>query len=135
VKLEVIMHVSTRRRYTDAFKTEALRLVSESGGPVAQIARDLGISDNVLYRWVSGQRHTRAQGTTPATLREEREELAMLKHENVLLRQEQDFYDVRRRSSRESAHEIPRDSEATIVAFPFGLMCRTLAVSAAGYYA
>ena len=85
------MSVSTRRRYTDAFKTEAVRLVSESGRPVAQIARELGILDNVLYRWVSRQRHAHAQGTTPTTLREEREELAKLKRENVLLRQERDF--------------------------------------------
>ena len=32
------MPVSTRRRYTDAFKAEAVRLVSESGRPVAQRA-------------------------------------------------------------------------------------------------
>ena len=85
------MSISTRRRYTDAFKTEAVRLVSESGRPVAQLARELGVPDNVLYRWVSRQRQAHAQGTTPATLREEREELATLKRENLLLRQERDF--------------------------------------------
>ena len=85
------MPVSTRRRYTEAFKTEAVRLVSESGRPVAQLARELGIPDNVLYRWVSGSRHAHAQGTTPATLREERKELAKLRRENLLLRQERDF--------------------------------------------
>jgi transposase len=89
--LEVIMPVSTRRRYTDTFKTEAVRLVSESGRPVAQLARELDIPDNVLYRWVSRQRQAYAQGATPATLREEREELAALKRENLLLRQERDF--------------------------------------------
>ena len=85
------MPVSARRRYTDAFKTEAVRLVRESGRPVAQLARELGIPDHVLYRWVSRQRQAHAQGTTPATLREEREEVATLKRENLLLRQERDF--------------------------------------------
>ena len=69
-----------------------MRLLSESGRPVAQIARELGIPDNVPSRWViSRQRHAHAQGTTPATLRVERAELATLKRENLLLRQERDF--------------------------------------------
>ena len=95
------MPVSTRRQYTDAFKTEAVRLVSEFGRPVAQIARELGIPDNVLYRWVSGQRHAHALGATPATLRDE---LATLKRENVLLRQERDFL---RRAAAFFARESP----------------------------
>ena len=49
-KSEVIMPEVRRRRYTDAFKMEAVRLVRESAHPVAQVARDLGIPDNVLYR-------------------------------------------------------------------------------------
>ena len=91
VKLEDIMPVSTRRRYTDAFKAAAVRLVSESGRPVAQLARELGIPDNGLYRWGRRPRQTHAQGTTPATLREEREALAALTRENLLLRQARDF--------------------------------------------
>ena len=33
-----------RRQFTDAFKFEAVRLTRESGRPVAQVARELGIS-------------------------------------------------------------------------------------------
>jgi transposase len=44
------MPVLSRRRYTDACKTEAVRLVSESGPPVAQVARELGIPDHVRLR-------------------------------------------------------------------------------------
>jgi transposase len=102
--MEVIMPVLTRRRSTDACKTEAVRLVSESGRPVAQIAREPGIPDKVLYHWVSGQRHAHAQGTTLATLREEREELATLNRENVRLRQEGDFL---RRAAASFARESP----------------------------
>ncbi|MBH0182582.1 MAG: transposase, partial [Nitrospira sp.] len=49
------MATTTRRQFTDAFKSEAVRLTRASGRPVAQVARELGISDNVLYRWRSEQ--------------------------------------------------------------------------------
>ena len=38
------MPVSTRRRYTEEFKREAVRLMRESAYPVAQAAQDLGDS-------------------------------------------------------------------------------------------
>jgi transposase len=37
--------------FTAEFKREALRLVESSGKPLAQVARELGISDNTLYGW------------------------------------------------------------------------------------
>ncbi len=55
MKSEVSMATTTRCQFTDAFKFEAVRLTRESGRPVAQVARELGISDNVLYRWRSEQ--------------------------------------------------------------------------------
>ena len=57
------MPASTRRRYTEEFKKEAVRLVRESAHPVAQVARELGISDNVLYRWTAQHRQAEAHGT------------------------------------------------------------------------
>ena len=53
VKSEGIMAELKRRRYTEEFQREAMRVVRESAHPVAQVARDLGIPDNVLYRWTS----------------------------------------------------------------------------------
>ncbi|MEO6544639.1 MAG: transposase, partial [Nitrospiraceae bacterium] len=47
------MPKTTRRQFTDVFKSEAVRLTRESGRPVAQVARELGISDKGLYRWRS----------------------------------------------------------------------------------
>lgn len=82
---------TTRRQFTDAFKSEAVRLTREAGQPVAQVARDLGISDNVLYRWRTEQRQVDSQGRTRQAVRTEQEELTRLKRENETLRKERDF--------------------------------------------
>ena len=39
------------QRYTQEFKLEAIRLLSEAEKPVAQIARELGIRVNQIYKW------------------------------------------------------------------------------------
>ena len=41
-----------RRRFTREFKLEAVKLVTERGVTLAQAARDLDISGQVLRRWV-----------------------------------------------------------------------------------
>ncbi len=58
------MLVKARRRYAEEFKIEAVRLVREFAHPVAQVARDLGIPENVLYRWRTQQQQAEAHGTT-----------------------------------------------------------------------
>lgn len=40
-----------RKYYDREFKVNAVRLVTERGRPVAEIARDLGINENMLWRW------------------------------------------------------------------------------------
>ena len=82
---------TTRRQFTDAFKFESVRLTREAGRPVAQVARDLGISDNVLYRWRTEQRQVESQGRTRQAVRAEQEELTRLTRENETLRKERDF--------------------------------------------
>jgi transposase len=42
---------SDQRVYTREFKVEAVRLSERSDKTVAQIARDLGVPERVLYRW------------------------------------------------------------------------------------
>jgi len=81
----------TRRRYTEECKREAVRLVRESAHPVAHVARDLGIPDNVLYRWTAQHRQAEAHGTTRAAQRTEAEELTRVKRELARVTQERDF--------------------------------------------
>ena len=74
------------------FKPEAVRLVRESAHPVAQVARDLGISDNVLYRWTRpapAGRRPRAPHGSPSAPR--RRNSRVLKRELARVTQERDF--------------------------------------------
>ena len=85
------MPETTRRQFTDEFKAEAVRLTRESKRPVARVARELGISDNVLCRWMTEQRHVESRGSTRQAVRAEQDELTRLKRENEILRKERDF--------------------------------------------
>jgi len=41
----------SRRKYDRAFKYEAVKLVAEGGRSVAEVARNLGVNENLLHRW------------------------------------------------------------------------------------
>jgi transposase-like protein len=46
----------TRRKFEQDFKEGAVRLVRETGKPIAQVARELGIHDGTLGNWVNADR-------------------------------------------------------------------------------
>lgn len=77
-----------RRRYTEEFKREAVRLMETSGKPVAELARDLGINDNNLYRW-RGLYGSQAKAN--GNMAEMEAELKRLRHEVEVLRVERDI--------------------------------------------
>ena len=82
----------TNRTYTREFKVEAVQLARSSKKPIAQIARDLGISDSALHQWRKqyGEHGEQAfPGSGHQTVQEE--EIRQLKRENELLRQERDI--------------------------------------------
>ncbi|MEO1929316.1 MAG: transposase [Gammaproteobacteria bacterium] len=41
-----------RRRFTTEYKQEAVQLAQQSDIPISQVAKNLGINDNVLRRWI-----------------------------------------------------------------------------------
>ena len=45
-----------RRKYTKEFKQEAVQLSYESNRSVAEVAKNLGVRPELLYRWRSEQR-------------------------------------------------------------------------------
>lgn len=81
---------SARRKYTDAYKAEAVDLVITSGKPIAEIARDLGINEGTLGNWVNRARKRGEVAVKPLTI-DERAELADLRVENRRLKMEREI--------------------------------------------
>ena len=77
-----------RRQFTAEYKAEAVKLVIETKLSQAQVARDLGLSESILGRWV---RKARGNGTSTALSITERAELKRLQRENAVLRKERDI--------------------------------------------
>ena len=74
----------TRRNFDKDFREGAVRLVRETGKPIAQVARDLGINEGTLGNWVNADRRRRGEGDG-ALSEDERAELARLRKENAEL--------------------------------------------------
>ena len=79
----------SRRKFDRDFREGAVRLVRETGKPIAQIARDLGINEGTLWNWVNGDRRRRDGGDGQLS-EDERAELARLRKENAELAMERD---------------------------------------------
>jgi transposase len=79
----------TRRRFDRDFQQGAVRLVLETGKPIAQVARELGINDGTLGNWVAKQRRADQQGNGALT-EDERAELNRLRKENAELQMQRD---------------------------------------------
>jgi transposase len=89
---EVVNRGRTRRAFTRELKQEAVKLVMAGGHPTAPVARDLGITPNLLRRWkqeVAGDPVAAFPGTGRRKPHEE--ELARLKRDLARVTQERDF--------------------------------------------
>ena len=78
-----------RRRFSDEFKRDAAALVIDTGRPVAQVARELGVYESSLGRWVAQERDRR--GETDELSTAERDRLRELEREVADLRMERDL--------------------------------------------
>jgi transposase len=48
-----------RKRYDREFREGAVRIVEETGKPIAQVARDLGVNEGTLGNWCARAREAR----------------------------------------------------------------------------
>jgi transposase len=79
-----------RRSFSPEFKVEAVKLVVESGRPLSQVARELGLRPEQLRSWKK-QLQAGGQIARVQTALSAEEELRRVKRENEVLRQERDF--------------------------------------------
>ena len=79
-----------RRRFDDDFKAQTVRLVLDEGKSVGSVARDLDLTETALREWVHRARADRTKGKTGLTTAE-REELARLRKDNRILRDEREI--------------------------------------------
>jgi transposase len=81
-----------RRKYTPEFREQAARLVIETGRPVAHVAVEIGVGEQVLGRWVRLAKEATAAGDTgPVLDTDERAELERLRRENAELLLDREF--------------------------------------------
>ena len=79
--------------YSKEFKLEAVRLLERSGKPGAEIARELGIRRNQLYKWQEQLKTKSGDGVFPGHGRRagREAELARLQRENARLKEENEI--------------------------------------------
>ena len=77
---------SKRRRHSEEFKREAVRLVTEQGYSVAEASRNLGVNPNLLRTWKE-----KLEAEEESLTEDERMELGRLRAENKRLRMERDI--------------------------------------------
>jgi transposase len=93
------MRASRRRSFTDDYKRQAVDLVASSGHSIRAVAKELGLRDSVLRRWVeqrgTGREPTAAsrcpttQGALPSA--DQAAEISRLQQEVDRLRMERDI--------------------------------------------
>ena len=81
-----------RREYTKEFKQEAVALSNQEGVKATQIARELGISSALLYRWRADMRSNGEEAFPgKGNLKASDEEVRQLQRELARVRMERDI--------------------------------------------
>lgn len=78
------------RKYDKEFKENTVKLVIEGGRSVPDVAKSLGIHDNLIYRW-KAKYLEHQEKAFPGKGNPRDEELACLKKENAKLKMERDI--------------------------------------------
>jgi transposase len=85
------MRKRRRRSFTREFKTEAVRLCEVGDRNVAQVAKDLDLTETALRKWVKRAEMDGGKGPPGALTTDEREELMRLRRECKRLQMEREI--------------------------------------------
>ena len=80
-----------RRKFTPEFRAHSVRLVTETGRPVAHVAAEIGIGAQLLGRWVAKEKSDAGCDNKLVLDDDERAELNRLRKENAELRLDRAF--------------------------------------------
>jgi len=78
-----------RREFTEEFKARTVELILSSGRSINEVCRELDLTPSAVRRWVTQAQID--QGEAPGLTSEERAELARLRRENRVLREEREI--------------------------------------------
>lgn len=79
-----------RKSYTAAYRRDAAHLVIDTGRPIAHVAKEIGVGEALLGRWVAIER-AKMDDPPPALDVDERAELERLRREVTELRMDREF--------------------------------------------
>ena len=78
-----------RKKYTKEFRIDTVKLLMSSGKTVREISEDLGIHENILFRWK--KEYQNSTNPFPGNGNPIEKELYELKKENAILREEREI--------------------------------------------
>lgn len=70
---------STRRSFTDEYKAEAVAFVIEGGRPIAEVARNIGVHEMTLGKWVKKERDAQTSSVPADAPLSESERLELIR--------------------------------------------------------
>ncbi len=118
-----------RRKFTDEFKAETVKLIKTSGRSVGSVARELNIGKTVVRRLVQ---QADASGSVDSLSPDERAKLKRLRKENQELRMGKE---ILRKATLGSVGQRNKFIDVEKAYYPMRILCRALRVSRSGYYA
>jgi transposase-like protein len=97
-RLRGSVHARATPEVQPAVQGEAVQLVIETGKPIAEVARDLGVNDGTLGNWVKAWRNANPEPDPEmspverARVKEMEDELRRLRMENEFLKKAAAFF-------------------------------------------
>ncbi|PAU77061.1 IS3 family transposase [Halovibrio salipaludis] len=120
------------QRYSEEFKIEAVKQVTERGHKVSDVCRRLGVTSGSLYKWIKHYGDTDSQHQQ---ISDQQAELRRMKAELRRVTEERDILKKGRSVLCQGVRVKYRFIRAHQQQFPVRAMCRVLNVHFSGFYA